>query len=485
MTVDGQLPVTYSYDANGNLTQIIQGTQTVTATHDALGRRVLLALPNGVSTEYVYDTASRLTGLIYGNTAGVLGDLRYTYDAAGNRVALGGSFARTLLPDPVLNATYNAANEQLAFSDKTMTFDANGDLETVTGPSGITTLTWDARKRLVGLIGPGLTALFRYDAFDRRLTKEINGQITQYQYDRFDVVKELFDGTPVNSLRTLNVDELLIRNGTQHHLADALGSSIALTDPTGTVQTEYTYEPFGRTAVAGAATNPIQYTGRENDGTSLYYYRSRYYNPSLHRFISEDPLQFGGGDINFYAYVAGDPITLTDPQGEGFVACVAASAVGGAVIEGGLQVLTNFLSGRKSLFEGVGAAALRGAGEGALLGLTCGIAPALKALSGAAKVQQVILPYREAAKLTRGLRNIQQAHHILEARHLRHWGRVGDIAKAPAVVLSRTAHQALTNELRRALPYGTQWTPQQVWRAYQRVYRDFPAYLRAIESYFK
>ncbi len=48
--------------------------------------------------------------------------------------------------------------------------------------------------------------------------------------------------------------------------------------------------------------------------TGLYYYRARYYDPTVGRFISEDPIGFGGG-INFYAYVRNDPVILTDPLG--------------------------------------------------------------------------------------------------------------------------------------------------------------------------
>ncbi len=61
---------------------------------------------------------------------------------------------------------------------------------------------------------------------------------------------------------------------TRFALADALGSTIALVDVSGAVVTEYTYEPFGATGTTGAASeNRAQYTGRENDGTGLYYYR--------------------------------------------------------------------------------------------------------------------------------------------------------------------------------------------------------------------
>lgn len=46
----------------------------------------------------------------------------------------------------------------------------------------------------------------------------------------------------------------------------------------------------------------------------LAYYRARYYHPTLHRFISEDPIGFGGG-INFYVYAYNRPTTLRDPLG--------------------------------------------------------------------------------------------------------------------------------------------------------------------------
>ncbi len=69
---------------------------------------------------------------------------------------------------------------------------------------------------------------------------------------------------------TGGIDEFFSRTdstGTLSPLPDALGSTIALTDSTGTLQTQYTYEPFGNTTVNGpASSNPFQYTGRENDG---------------------------------------------------------------------------------------------------------------------------------------------------------------------------------------------------------------------------
>src|SRR5262249_32036902 len=82
----------------------------------------------------------------------------------------------------------------------------------------------------------------------------------------------------------------------------------------GAVHTEYTYEPFGGTTVTGSTTNPFQYTNRENDQTGLYYYRARYYDSRLGRFISEDPIGFAGS-FNFYTYVQNNPIRFVDPRG--------------------------------------------------------------------------------------------------------------------------------------------------------------------------
>jgi RHS repeat-associated protein len=82
--------------------------------------------------------------------------------------------------------------------------------------------------------------------------------------------------------------------GPRSFLTDGLGSTLALTDSAGLVQNEYTYEPFGKTTTTGvASTNAFKYTGREDDGTGLYYYRARYYHPALQRFVSEDPIVLG------------------------------------------------------------------------------------------------------------------------------------------------------------------------------------------------
>jgi RHS repeat-associated protein len=117
----------------------------------------------------------------------------------------------------------------------------------------------------------------------------------------------------------LAIDEALARTdagGTVHVLGDALGSSVALATAGGTLTTTYSYEPFGRTETTGTPSgNTFRFTGREHDGTGLYYYRARYYDPTRSRFISEDPIGLAGGDLNLFARVGNNPLNWIDPLG--------------------------------------------------------------------------------------------------------------------------------------------------------------------------
>ena len=314
MTVPGQAPVSYAYDAASRLTSMTQDSSLVQFAYDAASRRTTLTLPNGVRAQYGYDTASRLTSLTHNLGATVLGDLQYTYDPAGNRTRVGGSWTRTGLPQPVAAATYNANNQQLTFGSQTLTYDFNGNL---TG-DGTSTYTWTARNQLATISGP-VPASFVYDGAGRRMRTTINGMVTDVLYDGVNSIQEVSRAAAASLLTGLGIDEYFVRTdtgGASVLLTDALGSTVALTDPTGAVQTQYTYEPFGQATTTGpASSNLFQYTGRENDGTGLYYYRARYYHPQLQRFVSEDPIAFTASDPNLYVYVRNNPMFWLDPDG--------------------------------------------------------------------------------------------------------------------------------------------------------------------------
>ena len=383
MTVAGQLPVSYGYDNAHRLTSITQGTSVVSVTYDDADRRSTLTYPNGMVATSGYDDANRLTSLTYSLGQTTVGDLTYTYDAAGQRTAVGGSWARTGLPQALASATYDAANRIVTWGGQTFSYDPNGNLAS----DGPTSYVWNARNQLVGLSGMA-SASFAYDAMGRRRTRTTSST-TSYLSDGANTVQELVGGSPTANVLAGGIDEVFQRTesaGTRTVLTDALGSTVALVDGAGAVQTQYTYEPFGATSTSGAlSTNPTQYTGRENDGTGLYYYRARYYDPRLQRFLSEDPIGFGAGDPNLYAYTFNAPTMHRDPSGRFAVPLIlcAAGAAGSAAAD--------WMGGRK--FNPFNAAAwcLAGMGLGAagpaiveLLGYGAGAGAAAGAAAGPA-----------------------------------------------------------------------------------------------------
>ena len=108
-----------------------------------------------------------------------------------------------------------------------------------------------------------------------------------------------------------------LRSGTtSYYEADGLGSITSLSNSGGSLANTYTYDSFGQlTASTGSLTNPFRYTGREFDSeTGLHYYRARYYDTSIGRFLQEDPLGFSGGR-NFYFYVGNAATNYIDPLG--------------------------------------------------------------------------------------------------------------------------------------------------------------------------
>ncbi|MEC4891262.1 MAG: RHS repeat-associated core domain-containing protein [Nitrospira sp.] len=314
MVANGQQPTTYQYDAASRLTRVAQGSLFAALGYDTANRRASLSYSNGTATSYTYDLASRLTSITHNGPSGIIDALTYTYDAAGNRFSINrANGTASLLPSAVAAASYDAANEQTQFAGTNLTYDANGNLTS----DGASTYQWDARNRLIGMSG-GATASFAYDSLGRRASKTINGASTQFAYDGNDIAAEIGGGTVgANYLRSLNIDEPFIRQtstGNEHYHIDALGSSLALSDASGASVSTYGYEPFGKTTATGSSSNAFQYTGRENDGIGVIYYRARYYSSMLQRFISQDPLGIAGG-VNSYAYALNNPARFIDPQG--------------------------------------------------------------------------------------------------------------------------------------------------------------------------
>jgi RHS repeat-associated protein len=105
--------------------------------------------------------------------------------------------------------------------------------------------------------------------------------------------------------------------------------------------------PLEPRTVVGSNADPYQFTGRENDGTGLYFNRARYYSQTFQRFIAADPIGFVCGDANLYAYASNDPTNLTDHGGTSPIAVAIVIGLGiacpgcdvaAAGIEAGLYV---------------------------------------------------------------------------------------------------------------------------------------------------
>lgn len=432
MTVAGQPTVTYAYDNADRLTTITQGTNSVGVAFDDANRLTSLTLANGLRMEYAYDGASQITGILYKNGANVVGDLTYAYDAAGRRTSIGGGFARIEFPQPLASSTHNANNQLTQRGPTSLTYDGNGNL---TG-DGLHTFTWDARNQLSAISGGGLSASFSYDSFGRRKGKTINGATTEFLYDGANIVQEKTGGAPSANLLTGGVDQTFMRTdatGANHFLTDGLGSTLGLTDQSGAVSTQYTYEPFGQTTTSGAASsNASQYTGRENDGTGILFYRSRYYSPTLQRFISEDPIGFGGGDANLYSYVFNSPTNYTDASGQAVDVIADVGFIG-------YDIYKLVTGGRKDL--GTNLLALGADVVGAVVPFATGLGPATRAARSGVNAYDV-------GRFNK-LKGLEQAgdgldiHHAAQANPASQVIPGYDRSTAPSIALPKTEHRSI------------------------------------------
>jgi RHS repeat-associated protein len=340
-----QTVINYGYDSAEKLQTINGPAGTFTYGYDALGRRQSLSYPNGITADYSYksDQPGWLAGITYtqqnpvyslsypsfdmvGNRAqktedgatigyeydGVYRVLNtdagevYTYDPAGNRATENGQ-----------GYTYNAGNQLTATQTTTFTY---GTVGNVTGKNDWV-FGWNGVGQLTSASRPGTTVGFQYDPFGRRVGKTVNGVVHQYVYDGANVVLEYVDGVLVNQfVHGPSIDEHLavIQNGTPYfYLIDGLGSVARITDGNGSIVQSYSYSAFGKvTASNPDFIQPYSFTGREYDPeTGLLYYRARYMDPEIGRFISRDPIGFAGGDVILWGYVGNNPVNWVDPEG--------------------------------------------------------------------------------------------------------------------------------------------------------------------------
>lgn len=354
---------TIGYDTAGRLDTL---TDTRTGLFDLevddSGRLVRLERPNGLTEVNRFDTAGRLetrtqqrggatvSSLTYGYDAqgrvdtveDERGPERYTYDGDGNLAtvdyAAGSPFAdEAITYDRAGNRTswtgnaaaqvrYDSAGRLVQDARRTYAYDDEGSLvaRTERSTGAVTHLVWNTDHTLRTVTSGGRTTTYGYDPFGRRTTSTVDGQTTSWAYSGSSIIAELSGTGPaaavVRSFTLLpsSGDALAATtaDGTDvYTVLDRLGSVTALSDSTGAQVSRTRYSAFGQshtTASQPGLAGAYAYTGHAaEDGSGLVYARARWYDPSIGRFVSEDP----ANGANLYTYVDNDPLSFTDPSG--------------------------------------------------------------------------------------------------------------------------------------------------------------------------
>ncbi|MGE3804743.1 MAG: RHS repeat domain-containing protein, partial [Gemmataceae bacterium] len=321
-----------AYDPVGQLTSLVHrnGSGSMLAdyvyTYDLAGQ-LTFESHHGQSSDYNYDPTGQLTGALHTGQP----DENYFYDANGNRI--GGDNVvgpnNQILSDGIFNYEYD--------------FEGNLILKTEIATGNYTSFEYDHRNRLTEVVEHTSSGLvlnevrYTYDVFDRRIVETVNGQTVTHAFDGENVWAD-FDAAGNVLARYLfgdRVDEIIARfrpgEGTNWYLTDKLFTVRDIVSSAGAVINHIDYNSFGKVIFESNqfAGDRFKFTGREFEPiTGLYYYRARFYDPSIGRFISQDPLRFEAGDANFYRYVSNSPLNFTDPTGlTSFVERVLANRV--------------------------------------------------------------------------------------------------------------------------------------------------------------
>jgi RHS repeat-associated protein len=250
-----------------------------------------------------YDAVNQLLSATITNGSTLVGNFAYGYDPAGNRLTEQASgSSRT--------ATYNPLNQIITRTlpgiARTNEWDAQNRLVAVTAGTQRTELTYDSFSRLTSLrlLTNGVEASFRSFVWS-------DGEISEERDAAGTVTKRFFEqGVKLESGPNA---------GSYFYTRDHLGSIRELTDANGTVRARYTYDPYGRhTKLSGDLEADFGFAGMfwsAEANLNLTQYRA--YDPELGRWLSRDPLR--NAELiegpNLYAYVANNPVNLTDPSG--------------------------------------------------------------------------------------------------------------------------------------------------------------------------
>ncbi|RIV26398.1 RHS repeat protein [Alicyclobacillaceae bacterium I2511] len=295
---------TYLYDANGNIKQITNNAgstpTSVSYSYDSLNQLTQETTWTGDTISYAYDKLGNRTSVTDSSTTATT---NYSYDTEGNRLTSVGSNS----------VTYDANGQITGYGSTSYTWNAENELSQVTNGSQSDTYGYDPLGRRDNIDGYRIGYIGQTDLVGY-VTDSNNNVVKRFVYNDA--------GLPI--LMDINI------SGTWHdysYLYDGLGQIVGLIDnSTGQEVVTYTYDAWGNVIGHTDSTglnlwnsNPFIYHGYWYDwDTGLYYLNARYYNPTIGRFLSKDPVAPQVGDAlsyNEYAYTINNPITGIDPLG--------------------------------------------------------------------------------------------------------------------------------------------------------------------------
>ena len=303
----------YGYDDNGNIASTTLNGKWTGYTYDELGQLIQV---NDHS-----DTRSGENGTTW----------KYTYDLGGNILKKERfAYADTTNSLETVTYTYGDANwrdKLTAVNGSTIRYDAIGNPLN----DGTWTYTWQNGRQLQKMQKSGVTAEFVYNADGLRVQKMVNGVVTKYTLHGKNVVHMTSGADELHFFYDAqNKPAVVIFNGIAYaYLYDLQGDVIGLVDNNGTQMVSYTYDAWGKmlsktgTLASTLGTiQPFRYRGYALDEeTELYYNQSRFYNPSIARFITADTTGVLTASLksltekNLFAYCDNNPVMRKDIDG--------------------------------------------------------------------------------------------------------------------------------------------------------------------------
>lgn len=267
------------------------------------------------STTYGYDYANRMLSEV--RTGGSVGNFNnvYVYDKNGNRSSITRS--------GVLNTySLNLLNDELNSGDgfTLSSYDADGSPHSVVSGGVTKTFTYDRENRVLTLAySSGGTNTFQYNGDGQRVEKVDSSGTTRYVYDGSTIIADTNSSGTIQNYYLPGVGFTTAAGVQKYYRENALGSNLATTTSTGTVDSRTEYDGYGvEYNVLAGTKSAFKFAGRHgyvtDDQSGLDMLGARYYAPKLGRFLTQDPSGHSVG-LNLYAYCNNNPLTGVDPTG--------------------------------------------------------------------------------------------------------------------------------------------------------------------------